>query len=207
MTSRPHTHDIARRCDGTRPLEENAMAQHQIAVLVGSLRKDSFNRKLANALARLAPSGFELKQLRIDDLPPYNQDDDGDQPAPTKRLKQEIAASQGVVFVTPEYNRSVPGVLKNAIDHASRPYGHSAFAGKPAGVIGISIGAIGTACAQQHLRTICAYLDMPVLGQPEVFLQAKDGLFEASGDIGANSREFLQGWMDRYVAWVKQHSV
>ena len=182
------------------------MAQHQIAVLVGSLRKDSFNRKLANALARLAPTGFELKQLRIDDLPPYNQDDDGDQSAPTKRLKQEIAASQGVVFVTPEYNRSLPGVLKNAIDHASRPYGQSAFAGKPAGVLGISVGAVGTACAQQHLRTVCAYLDMPVLGQPEVFLQAKDGLFEASGDIGAGSREFLQGWMDRYVAWVKQHT-
>jgi chromate reductase len=123
-----------------------------------------------------------------------------------KRLKQEITESQGVLFVTPEYNRSVPGVLKNAIDHASRPYGHSAFAGKPAGVIGISVGAIGTAIAQQHLRNTLAYLDMPTLGQPEAFLQAKDDLFDADGNIGEGSRKFLQGWMDRYVQWIQKHA-
>jgi chromate reductase len=114
--------------------------------------------------------------------------------------------SQGVVFVTPEYNRSIPGVLKNAIDHASRPYGHSAWAGKPAGVIGVSIGAAGTCMAQQHLRNVLAYLNMPTLGQPEAFIQMKDGLFDANGDIGAQSRKFLQGWMDKYAAFVTAHA-
>jgi chromate reductase len=182
------------------------MAQFQIAVLVGSLRKDSLNRQLANALARMAPPEFELRQLRIDDLPHYNQDDDANQAAPVKRLKSEILAASGVIFVTPEYNRSIPGVLKNAIDHASRPYGKSAFEGKPAGVLGISVGAIGTACSQMHLRNVLAYLDMPTLGQPEVFLHAKEGFFESSGEVNAKSREFLQKWVDAYVAWVKAHA-
>jgi chromate reductase len=104
---------------------------------------------------------------------------------------------------TPEYNRSILGVLKNAIDRASRPYGENAWAGKPAGVLGVSIGAIGTAVAQQHLRTVLAYLDVPTLGQPKAYIQAKDGLFDESGNIGEGSRQFLQDWMDRYVAWVK----
>ncbi|HRC72400.1 MAG TPA: NAD(P)H-dependent oxidoreductase, partial [Candidatus Competibacter sp.] len=112
----------------------------------------------------------------------------------------------GVLFVTPEYNRSIPGVLKNAIDHASRPYGQSAWNGKPAGVIGVSVGAIGTALAQQHLRNILAYLNMPTLGQPEAFIQAKDGLFDGAGNIGESSRKFLQDWMNQYVAWVKKHA-
>jgi chromate reductase, NAD(P)H dehydrogenase (quinone) len=182
------------------------MSQYQIAVVIGSLRKDSFNRKLAGAIVKLAPSEFAFKQLEIGDLPLYNQDDDGQPADSVKRLKAEITASQGVLFVTPEYNRSVPGVLKNAIDHASRPYGQSAWAGKPAGVLGVSIGAIGTALAQQHLRNMLAYLDMPTLGQPEAFIHAKDGLFDSAGDIGPDSRAFLQGWMDRYVAWVKTHA-
>ena len=117
-----------------------------------------------------------------------------------------MRACQGVIFVTPEYNRSIPGVLKNAIDNASRPYGDSAWAGKPAGVIGVSPGAIGTALAQQHLRNVLAYLDMPTMGQPEAFIQQKDGLYDASGAIGEGSREFLQGWMDRYVDWVQRHA-
>ena len=179
------------------------MAQYSIAVIVGSLRKDSLNRQLADAIARMAPPELELRQLRIDDLPPYNQDDDGNQPAPTKRLKSEIASASGVLFVTPEYNRSIPGVLKNAIDHASRPYGQSAFAGKPAGVIGISIGAIGTAVAQSHLRMVLAYLDMPTLAQPEVYIHAKEGFFESDGQVNAKSRDFLQKWVDAYAAWVK----
>ncbi len=182
------------------------MSGFQIGVIVGSLRRDAFNRKLAGALAGLAPQDFSFKTLEIGDLPLYNQDDDGDQAAPVKRLKSEISASRGLIFVTPEYNRSIPGVLKNAIDHASRPYGKSAWAGKPAGVIGVSVGAIGTALAQQHLRNILAYLDVPTLGQPEAFIQAKEGLFDQDGRIGAGSKEFLQKWMDAYVAWVRQHA-
>ena len=182
------------------------MEQYRIAVVVGSLRKDSFNRKLANAIVRLAPSEFSFKQVQIGDLPLYNQDDDTNQAESVKRLKGEITASQGLLFVTAEYNRSIPGVLKNAIDHASRPYGQSAWAGKPAGVMGISVGAIGTAMAQQHLRNVLAYMDVPTLGQPEVFLQAKDELFDEAGNIGADSRKFLQKWMDQYGAWVR-HAV
>ncbi|QSI31358.1 NADPH-dependent FMN reductase [Variovorax sp. RKNM96] len=183
------------------------MAQTRIAVVVGSLRKDSFNQKLALALAHLAPSDFTFEHVRIDDLPLYNQDDDGNQAPAVKRLKSEIAAAQGLLFVTPEYNRSIPGVLKNAIDHASRPYGQSVWGGKPAGVIGISVGAIGTALAQQHLRNILAYLDVPTMGAPEVFLQNKDDLFDDKGHVGnEGSKKFLQGWMDKYVAWVKTHS-
>ena len=182
------------------------MSQYEIAVIVGSLRRDSFNRQLATAMAKLAPPEFMFKQSEIGDLPLYNQDDDAHQAASVLRLKREITAARGVVFVTPEYNRSIPGVLKNAIDHASRPYGQNAFAGKPAGVIGVSVGAIGTALAQQHLRNVLAYLDAPALNQPEAFIQAKDGLFDANGNIGAASKAFLQGWMDHYIAWVKRHS-
>ena len=181
------------------------MAQLNIAVVVGSLRKESFNRQLATALARLAPPDVQFTQLRIDDLPLYNQDDDGQQAASVLRLKDEVKAAHGVLFVTAEYNRSIPGVLKNAIDHASRPYGQSAWAGKPAGVIGASVGAIGTAMSQQHLRNVLAYLDMPTLGQPEAFIHAKEGLFDADGNVGEGSRKFLQGWVDKYVAWVRQH--
>ena len=182
------------------------MSKYNIAVIVGSLRKDSFNRKLANAIVKLAPPEFTFKQLQIGDLPLYNQDDDTNQADSVKRLKNEIKAAQGLLFVTPEYNRSIPGVLKNAIDHASRPYGQSVWAGKPAGVLGASIGVIGTALSQQHLRNVLAYLDVPTLGQPEVFIQVKDGLFDEAGNIGADSKQFLQSWMDRYVAWVKEHA-
>ena len=182
------------------------MSQTQIAVIVGSLRRDSFNRKLATAIAKLGPADFSFNQVQIGDLPLYNQDDDANQAEPVKRLKAGIAAAQGLLFVTPEYNRSMPGVLKNALDHASRPYGQSVWAGKPAGVLGVSVGAIGTAMAQQHLRNVLAYLDVPTLGQPEAFVHAKEGLFDANGDIGPDSRNFLQGWMDRYVAWVKKHA-
>ena len=182
------------------------MNHYQIAVIVGSLRRDSFNRQLATAMAKLAPQDFSFKPLEIGDLPLYNQDDDAHPAAPVQRLKAEILASQGLLFVTPEYNRSIPGVLKNAIDHASRPYGQSAWAGKPAGVLGVSVGAIGTALAQQHLRNVLAYLDVPTLGQPEAFVQAKEGLFDAHGNIGEGSQKFLQDWMNRYVAWVKQHT-
>ncbi|APW47020.1 NADPH-dependent FMN reductase [Rhodoferax antarcticus] len=182
------------------------MTQFHIAVIVGSLRQDSFNKKLATALARLAPADFTFKQLQIGDLPLYNQDDDGHQAAPVLKLKSDIKAAQGLLFVTPEYNRSFPGVLKNALDHASRPYGDSAWDGKPAGVVGVSVGASGTAMAQQHLRNVLAYLNVPTLGQPEAFIQAKNGLFDEDGGIGEDSKKFLQRWMDQYVAWVRQHA-
>jgi len=182
------------------------MSQTQIAVIVGSLRRDSFNKKLALALEKLAPPGVGFSSLPIDGLPLYTQDDDATPSPPVARLKEGILAAQGVLFVTPEYNRSIPGVLKNAIDHASRPYGHSAWLKKPAGVIGVSVGVVGTALAQQHLRNVLAYLDMPTLGQPEAFLQAKDGLFDADGGIGPDSRDFLAGWMGHFVAWVRRHA-
>jgi chromate reductase, NAD(P)H dehydrogenase (quinone) len=187
--------------NGPHPLHQENKMSYRIAVVVGSLRRESLNRQLADALAKVAPKDLQLTQLRIDDLPLYNQDDDANQPAPVKRLKGEIAASQGVIFVTPEYNRSMPGVLKNAIDHASRPYGQSAWAGKPAGVIGISVGSIGTALSQQHLRNTLAYLDMPTLGQPEMFLANKPGFFEDE-----KTTQFLAKWMETYAAWVKHHA-
>ena len=182
------------------------MQEIHIAVIVGSLRRDSLNRKLATALARLAPADFSFTQLQIGDLPLYNQDDDANPAPQVQRLKSEIAAAKGLIFVTPEYNRSIPGVLKNAIDHASRPYGQSAWAGKPAGVIGASVGVIGTALAQQHLRNILANLDVPTLGQPEAFIHAKEGLFDGAGNIGDGNRSFLQTWMNQYVAWVRKHA-
>jgi chromate reductase len=177
----------------------------QIGYLVGSLRKDSWNRKLATALIRLGPADFNFKELRIGDLPLYDQDDDRSQAPEVQRLKTELRGVDAVMFVTPEYNRSVPGVLKNALDHASRPVGQSAWTGKPAGIIGASIGAVGTAVAQLHLRTILAYLDMPTLGQPEAYIQVKDGFFDEAGNIAnADTRKFLHGWMDKYSAWVKR---
>jgi chromate reductase len=182
------------------------MRSYQVAVIVGSLRQDSFNRKLALAMARLAPADFAFEQLQIGDLPLYNQDDDARQADTVVRLKAQIGAAQGLLFVTPEYNRSIPGVLKNAIDHASRPYGQSAWAGKAAGVLGVSVGAIGTALAQQHLRNVLAYLDVQTMGQPEAFVHADDGLFDAAGNIGEASKKFLQGWMDRYAAWVRKNA-
>jgi chromate reductase len=179
----------------------------RVGVVVGSLRRDSFNRRLAMALKKLAPAHFEFEQLRIDDLPPYDQDDDGEQCAQVKRLKAAVSACDGILFVSPEYNRSIPGVLKNAIDHASRPYGTSAWKGRPAGVIGTSQGAIGTALMQQHLRNVLAYLDMPTLGQPEAFVQFKDDLVDDEGGIANDdTRKFLQGWMAAYAAWVEAHA-
>lgn len=178
---------------------------YRIAYIVGSLSASSVNRILSQALISVAPADLEFFEIGIGDLPLYNRDLDGDYPPEAVALKESLASAHAVLFVTPEYNRSIPGVLKNAIDHGSRPYGQSVWAGKPAGVIGISVGAIGTALAQQHLRNVLAYLDAPTLGAPEAFLQAKDGFFDADGGIGPESKAFLQGWMDRYTAWVKQH--
>lgn len=179
----------------------------KIAVVVGSLRAQSYNRRLAGALIRLpVAEGHEFTFADIGALPLYNQDEDGDQPQAVKALKALISGSDGVLFVTPEYNRSMPGVLKNALDHASRPYGTSAWAGKPAGVIGVSPGKTGTALSQQHLRNVLAYLDMPALGQPEAFLQWSDDLLTPDGMVGEGSAKFLGKWMEAFLKLVEDHS-
>lgn len=181
------------------------MSQYQIAVIVGSLRKESFNRQLAHALIKLAPAQVQFKEVAIGELPLYNQDADGHEVAVVQQFRDAIRSADAVLFVTPEYNRSMPGVLKNALDQGSRPYGHSVWDGKPAAVIGMSVGAIGTALAQQHLRNVLAYLNMPTLGQPEMFLQAKDGFFNADGSVGEQSRAFLQKFVELFAGWVAQH--
>lgn len=181
------------------------MSELSIAVFVGSLREGSFNRRLARAIEKLAPADFVFKHIRIDDLPHYSQDFDKDYPAVAKRLKKEIESADGLLFVTPEYNRSIPGVLKNAIDIASRPWGTNSFAGKPGAVIGTSIGATGTALAQQHLRNILTYLDIPTLAQPEVYIQFKDELIAEDGTIGnQGTAKFVQQFVDKYVSWIKR---
>ncbi len=178
----------------------------RIASIVGSLRRDSLNRRLHDALLRLAPADLSFHDVPIGHLPLYNQDEEADPAEPVRRLKRAIAEADGVLFVTPEYNRSIPGVLKNALDHGSRPPGESVWAGRPAGIIGVSQGKIGTALAQQHLRNILAYLDMPTLGQPEAFIQWSDAMLDADDTIAAGSRAFLQGWMDRFAGWVRRHA-
>jgi chromate reductase len=179
----------------------------RIAVVVGSLRRESFNRRLAQAMTRLpAAQGHAFFYPEIGDIPLYDQDRDADPPPQMVRLKQEIRSADGVMFATPEYNRGIPGVLKNAIDTASRPYGDSAWAGKPAGIVGTSQGKPGTAMAQQHLRNVLAYLDMPTLGQPEAFVQWTDDLVAPSGEIGEASRPFLDGWMKAFLELVATHS-
>lgn len=182
------------------------MTQYRIAVIVGSLRRHSFNRQVAELLVNLAPQDFLLRMSEIRDLPLYNQDDDQRQAAPVQRLRGEIIGSQGVIFVTPEYNRSIPGVLKNAIDHGSRPYGQSAWAGKPAGILGVSEGALGSALAQQHLRTILASLDMPTLAQPESYIRARADMFDEVEHPGTSVKPLLQDWMTAFVAWVQRHA-
>ena len=182
------------------------MNNYKIGVIVGSIRKDSLNKKLADAIIKIAPSGFSFMHVQISDLPLYNQDDDACPAEPVKRLRQEIGDADGLLFVTPEYNRSISGVLKNAIDHASRPHGESVWAGKPAGILGVAAGAAGTALAQQHLRNILACLDVPTLGQPEAFIQAKEGLFSEDGSISSGSKQFLQSWVDRYARWIILHT-
>lgn len=182
------------------------MREYKIAVLVGSLRRESINRALAGAIVRLAPPGFTFSEVGIGDLPFYNQDDEPNLHPAVKRLKSEISAADGLIFVTPEYNRSIPGVLKNALDQGSRPKGTNSWEGKPAGILGASNGSIGTAVAQQHLRNILACLDVPTLGQPEAFIQIRDGFFDASGNIAKEgTRKFLQAWVDAFAGWVRLH--
>ncbi len=172
--------------------------------MVGSLRKASLNQRLARAVERLAPEDFVFTHIDIGELPLYDQDFDTDYPAPARQLKQQVEAADALLFVTPEYNRSIPGVLKNALDLASRPWGTNSFAGKPGAVIGASIGAPGSALAQQHLRNVLVYLDVATLAQPEVFVQFKDDtLIDAEGRISnPGTQKFLQDFVDRYAAWL-----
>ena len=178
------------------------MDKFHIAMVIGSLRKDSFHRKLGKQIIKLSPANVNFEMVGIGDLPLYDQDQDEHQADSVKRMKAQIHKADGVIFVTPEYNRSIPGVLKNALDHGSRPYGQNAWARKPAGIIGISPSPVGTALAQQHLRVVLATLDMPTLGQPEMFLQMKDDFFDESGNINERSRKFIKGWIDRFLTWV-----
>ena len=179
------------------------MSQYNIAVIVGSLRKDSFNRKLATALARLAPADFRFTQVRLDDLPLYNQDDDGQQAASVLRLKGEIKAAQGLLFVTPEYNRSIPGALKNALDVGSRPYGHSIWQGKPAAIVSVSPGALAAFGANHHLRQPLVFLGMPTMQQPEAYIGNVADLLDENGKLKKDdTRKFLKAFTDAFADWI-----
>ena len=181
------------------------MSQFQIAVLVGSLRRDSFNRKLASAVALLAPPDFSFRHVEIGDLPLYNQDDDANQADSVKRMKAEITAAQGLLFVTAEYNRSIPGGLKNAIDWASRPYGQNAFTRKPSAVIGASPGRLGTAVGQQHLRSILGFCNSPQMNSPEAYVQFTKGLITDDGEVTDPSTEsFLRQFMTEFHGFIER---
>jgi chromate reductase len=177
----------------------------KVVVVVGSIRKDSINRKLAKAIVKLAPSDFEFDILDLGDLPVFNQDHDQNPPPTVVRVKAQVAAAVAFLFVTPEHNRSLPTALKNVLDWASRPYGSNLWAGKPAAILGASPGAIGTAVAQAHLRSVLGYLDVPTLGQPEMYIHFTQGLIGDDGTVANDgTRKFLQGFMDRYVAWTRK---
>ena len=177
----------------------------RIAVVVGSLRKDSLNRKMAKAIAAMAPPALSLEIVEIGQLPLYNQDDDANPPAASAAFKGKIAGADAVLFVTPEYNRSVPGVLKNAIDIASRPYGKSAWDGKPAGVVTVSPGAIGGFGANHHLRQSLVFLNMPVLQQPEAYIGGAGDLFDEAGGVKKpDTKKFLDTFLAAFAAWVER---
>ncbi|MCO7634664.1 NAD(P)H-dependent oxidoreductase [Pseudomonas guariconensis] len=176
---------------------------YSVAVVVGSLRKDSYNRKVARALAELAPSSLALKIVEIGDLPLYNEDVEANAPDAWKRFREAIRRSDAVLFVTPEYNRSVPGGLKNAIDVGSRPYGQSAWSGKPAAVVSVSPGAIGGFGANHAVRQSLVFLDMPCMQMPEAYIGGAASLFEDSGKLNDKTRPFLQAFIDKFAAWVK----
>jgi chromate reductase, NAD(P)H dehydrogenase (quinone) len=178
----------------------------QIAVIVGSNRRDSINRKLAQAFAKLGADRFEAHFVRIDDLPMYNQDNEANLPAEVARYKNEVAAADGVLIVTPEHNRSIPTVLKNAVDWGARPYGKSVWPDKPGFITGTSPGAIGSALAQQHLRSVMIGLGMILLGG-EAYVTFKPNLIDEEGNIGDEStKAFLQGFVDRFATLVERLS-
>jgi chromate reductase, NAD(P)H dehydrogenase (quinone) len=183
------------------------MPKPQIAVIVGSNRRDSINRKLALALARLGAGKFDARFVRIDDLPLYNQDNEANPAAEVTRFKNELAQADGVLIVTPEHNRSIPTVLKNAVDWGARPYGKSSWPGKPAFITGTSPGAIGSALAQQHLRSVMTGLGMTLLGG-EAYVTFKPNLIDEHGNIGdEGTKNFLQDFVDRFATLVERLAV
>jgi len=177
-----------------------------VAVIVGSLRTDSVSRKAGLALAKLAPEHLDLRIVEIGDLPLYDEDvEAAGAPEAWTRFREELRVSDAVLFVTPEYNRSVPGALKNAIDVGSRPYGSSAWGGKPAAIMSLSPGALGGFGANHHLRQSLVFLDMPILQQPEAYVGAAFTLFDDSGDLTSNStRSFFQAFINAFADWIER---
>jgi chromate reductase len=181
------------------------MTTYSVGYLVGSLAAASINRKLARALTLLAPTSLELKEIPFRDLPIYCYDYDADYPPVARAFKESIAAVDGVLFVTPEYNRSIPGGLKNAIDWASRPYGENAFTRKPSAVIGTSPGKIGTAVGQQHLRSILSFCNSPQMNSPEAYIQFTPGLISDQGEVADEAvREFLANYMVELQGFIRR---
>ena len=179
------------------------MAKYTVGYFVGSLASTSINRLLAKALVRLAPPELAMTEIRIKDLPLYSSDYDADFPPAAKAFKEALAAVDAVLFVTPEYNRSIPGGLKNAIDWASRPYGKNSFARKPSAVIGTSPGKIGTAVAQQHLRSILAFCNSPQMNSIEAYIQFTPGLITDDGEVTDNATaEFLRNYMAEFHGFI-----
>lgn len=177
-----------------------------VVVIVGSLRKESFNRKLALAVDKLKHPELQFSLAKIDDIPLYNQDLDHDLPSAVVRLKKEIASADAVLLVTPEYNRSIPGVLKNIIDWGTRPYGQNVWAGKPMAIIGTSPGNIATAVAQAHLRSIMVAVGAILLGQPEIYCVYKEDLIDDNYNITVEgTQKILQNFLDRFTHWVDSH--
>ncbi|HUF66443.1 MAG TPA: NADPH-dependent FMN reductase [Gemmatimonadaceae bacterium] len=181
------------------------MSNFTVGYLVGSLARASINRKLAGALVRLAPAGLQMREIPIADLPLYSYDYDTDYPPPARALKEAIAAVDAVLFVTPEYNRSIPGALKNAIDWASRPYGKNSFARKPSAMIGTSPGKIGTAVGQQHLKSILSYCNSPQMNAVEAYIQFKPDLITDDGEVTVEStREFLRTFLEEFHGFIER---
>ncbi|HEU5435566.1 MAG TPA: NAD(P)H-dependent oxidoreductase [Telluria sp.] len=182
------------------------MASRKVAVIVGSLRKESFNRKVAKTLMLLAGPKLDMEIVEIGQLPLYNEDDDVNPPAVYTEFRERIKGYDGVLFVTPEYNRSVPGALKNAIDVGSRPYGHSAWSGKPAGVVTVSPGAVGGFGANHHLRQMLVFLNMPAMAQPEAYIGGIGKMYDGDTLTNDSTKAFLQTFIDAYAAWVERHA-
>ena len=179
------------------------MVSYTAGYFVGSLAKASINRKLALALTHLAPSSMTLREISFKDLPMYSYDYDADYPPVARKFKDDIAAVDGVIFVTPEYNRSIPGALKNAIDWASRPYGTNAFTRKPSCTIGTSPGKIGTAVAQQHLRSILSFCNSPQMNSIEAYIQFEPGLITDDGEVtNPDTKEFLRNYMAEFCNFI-----